>query len=477
MYSDSEQRASASSHTAPSQPSSHASLLMHSSQQHMAHHPSHHHHHHHPPGSHSSSHQRMERSSRLDADEVHARAFNSAISHRSPSHNPIHSHSSPKRSQYTLTPHGIPQGDPFHSTSHLYPGRRKSNEESTDSRKTAKHRKSADPAPDQDLIVSKSQGHKQPHTQVRAKAATAPKFTSSGELEAEFSQQWEEPGINQTEITVTLEGEEERSKSNSSSCTLIDSESPPREVKKVPATVTQHKKPQDLSQEPFGDDDHKEMLSISGLTIGPSPVPLSNFPFYYESSSYFGEDQEHYPPPQSYVPKHEQVHVDVLSQPTYPSPPKSRHGKSLTDLTGSNVSLTSQTFLSQSVADFQHMYEKHHYSESPRQFTKRRMPEQHKFRTSHNQLHRMSSDSHLNKSHPPGLQKSILSALSDVKEEVENKKQLAKPSYHPHQSSHHSQPHHVQHNNPHLQQRHLKATLVGASEQSTKQRGSQHNKR
>lgn len=515
---------STSSHTIPSQHDSHAPLSLHSSQ-HMPHRRSH---------SHSAphGHQRRDRNNRLDADDSHARSFIShppISQHRSPS---LHTHSSPKRPAHyppTLAPppaaagpHGearvVPSGEAYFSSSHthLYPGRRRSSEESPEMWKhiIEQRRKSADPVIVQpceyDPRVARSQRthgrrHQQPRTQPSLVKVT-PKFlesSSSEDLEAGFSQHWDEPVVNPADITITLENDEsERNKSTSSSSTLIDSGSPPREMKKL--SVPENKR-QDLSQEPFGDDDHKDMMSLSGLAAGPATIPrdLSNFPLYHESSNYFGEHQEDYPPPLPPPPsgtghqpktmsKHEQVqHYHGLSQPTNLSPPKSRYGKSLTDLTSSNISLmSSQQFLSQSVADFQHMHDYHRYADSPRHVSDSRhgMHEHRYTRTPHSQLHRMSSDSHLNKS-IPGLQKSIISALSEVKEEVEQRKQQLSKGKKTSSSSlicasqqkaHHSQmqpAHHMLHKSSHLQQRHVQATMVrGGHQEVGRQRVTSHKK-
>lgn len=309
------------------------------------------------------------------------------------------------------------------------------------------------------------------------KSRAPPKFvesSSSEDLEAGSSQQWEEGVVNPADIIINLEDEEGvriRSTASSSS-TLIDSDSPPRELS------APHKKHQDLSQERFGDDDHN-MMSLSALAAGPTPIPLSNF---YDSSSYFGEHQDHYPPPPPQPSRHE--HSQHLSQPTYPSPPKSRHGKSLTDLTGSNISLTSsQQYLSQSVMDFQHL---HRYPDSMHQISETRRHDTRYRPRGHSQLQRMSSDSHLNKSYVPGLQKSVVHALSEVKEEVEQKKQqqrqqarVTRSSSHHHHHSTSSQ-HKTRHTassqrSPHktqLQQKHVQATRVKSSHNSISQEAS-----
>ena len=385
----------------------------------------------------------------MDADENQARAVishppPSMTRHQSPSHNPIHS--SPKRSPYhpdSRILRGdarmLSTGEPLISGSHRFLGRRSSNELSPNLHSVAEQRRrSADPAVfhDQefsshhDLRISQTHRnfnrkhkHPQPQPMAKAKEKIRPKFkgsSSSDELESGNSQHWDQ-AVNPADITITLNDEDgEKSKSTSSSSTLINSGSPPREFEEKLSTRQQQQKQQELSQEPFGDDDQKEMLSLSSLAVASGgPVPLSNFPVYYDSYSYFGELSHS-------KQEHNQPHCQGLSQPTYPLPPKSHHGKSLTDLTSSNLSY-SQQFLSQSLADFQHMQlhqrDIHRYSESTHQVGDSRLHHDHRFRSHQSQLQHMSSDSHLNKSHIPGLQVSIISALSDVKEEEMQRRQ------------------------------------------------------
>lgn len=472
-----------------------------SSSQNTTHRQSHHQH------SHSTPHgnQRKEKNSRLKPEDTHARAFIShppISQHRSPTHNPMRTHPSPKQPvHYPMgqapPPHGesrmVSSGEVYHSHTHLYPNRRRSNEESDAWNHTEQRRKSADSSKEHDLRVPKvHRAHGRKHEQARSLSQHVPtskqggpKFmesSSSEDLEAGLSRQWDEGVVNPADITITLEEGEKVKSTTSSSSTLIDSGSPPREVKSPSAQQ------KDLSQEPFGDDDDRDMMSLSAA--GPAPAPLT---LYYEPSSYFGEYQEHYPaPPSQSSVKHEYVQLG-LSPPSYPSPPKSRHGKSLTDLTSSNVSLTcSQQLLSQSAIDIQHM---HRYPDSSRQMTDtRRGTHDTRYRGSRGQLQRMSSDSHLNKSYTPGLQKSIIYALSEVKEEVVQRKQrkTAHPSSHPH-SSNSSQPqpqpkaHRTQQaqrsphsqRSPHKQLIQLQATRVRGDTvtQEKRQKPVSHNKR
>lgn len=394
-------------------------------------------------------------------------------------------------------------------------GRRRSSDDSPDLRKVAEHfsaeekrRKSAEhtahleqeggpfqPSPySHHRSGKKNWPHSQPHANPRGFEISS----SSEDLEAtSFSQHWEESPLNPADITITLEdGESEKMKSSSSNSTLIDSSSPPREQPQDSGGVTggvagggerllvlhqQHH----LSQERFGDDDHREMLSLSGLATGPTPVPLSNFPLFYETSSYFGEHQEHMGHPS--VTKNEQTtQQSGLSQPTYPSPPKSKHGKSMTDLTGSNMSLScSQQYLSQSLADFQHFQHdmQRYASESSWQVSeqKSRRCHEHHFRgaQSQQQLQRMASDSHLNKSHAPGLQRSMISALVEVREEVEQKKQERGKKTSPNTTAisiHSKSQQQAAYKASQLQKKHVKATVVKNSKETGGQRTT-HNKR
>ena len=478
--------AATSSRTVPSQHDSLAPPSLHTSQQH--HTP--HHRSHSQSAPHAAAggghHRPRERGSRLEPDESHTRGryvSHAPISHHhSPSHHSMHSHSSPKRSSRYPAPHstshihrGEPRVGPVGGDFHMYAGKRRSSDETVGGMwkangepPTDQRRKSAEPLTghnsEKDSRVSREhhssnrqrQAQSQPHSSHEPRSKT-----SSGSIEdlLDPSQTWETP-----DITILLNDEDrERCKSASSSSTLIDSaeEGPVEGVggageSRKPTKV--HLK-QHLSQEAFEDDeDHKEMMM--SLAVGPTQIPLSNYPHYYESSSYFGEHQENYHPQTS---KHDLAHG--LSQPTYPSPPKSRHGKSLTDLTGSNMSLTSShQFLSQSAVDF-HVHDMH---PSSRHHGETRRMHDHRFRPSYGKLQHMASDSHLN--YIPGLQKSVLSALSDVKEEVEQKNKAKAKKSSP--SSSHLQraasqqyhTYHPQHKAAKLNQRHLKATVVKGNE-------------
>lgn len=477
----SERHHAANSHTAPTQHNGHTpqGLSLHSSQQphpQPPHHRSSSHNHHHS-GPHG--HQRRDRGNRLDPEDARGYISHPIAQHRSPS---MHSHSSPKRSSRYPPTHGEARmvGEPYQHSPHMYQRERRSSEESPDLRKFAdpnpeKRRVSAEtvPANDQDPQVHK--GHHALGVDSAGKTTAEARFV---EMSTSSEEQWEDSAVvNPVDITITLEeAEGSKSRSTSSGSTLIETDSPPpRGTKKVGNK-------QYLSQELFGDEDSKEMMSMSELPPGPAaPISLSNFPHYYESASYFGDhQQESYPQPS----KHEQaaVYCQGLSQPTtFPSPPKSRYGKSLTDLTGSNISLTSsQQLLSQSAVDIQHLHDPHRYSDTSRQRSEGR--HQHRFRASHGQLQHMSSDSHLNKSHTPGLQMSIISALSDVSEEQEHRRQQAKqkrglPRVAAQQPSRTPQHRTPQNNSQHLQQRHLTATVVRGNVEENKRSSSPHNKK
>ena len=226
------------------------------------------------------------------------------------------------------------------------------------------------------------------------------------------SQRWGGGGILNPEDIVIAFNDNEKNKSSSSSSTLVEEEnaSPP-EVKKKPAPAMsqaaidkqqQQEMLQVLSQEPFCPDDQKEMITITGLAQDHSAaLPLSN---YYEP--YYSE-QDNFPLPQVFKTDQGQAAFQGLSQPNSNTPPKICHGKSLTDLTSSNSNLTcSQPFLSQSMADFQHMQQRG--VESSRHFTGSQQRLTPGYRN-----HPMAG----NQSIQPGLQRSIIHALSDVREE------------------------------------------------------------
>lgn len=439
-----ERQKTANSLTMPSQ---HTSISMHSLHPHHSH-SQHRQHQHHP----------QQQRSRGDMDD---RGY---MPHpqqqRSPSHNPVNS--SPKHYPTHVGPPGSggppgPGGDTFHSSSQMYQNQRRSSEESPDLRKIADHisehrRMSADHANrDHTSRVSADHAgrthssrvsgngrsqHEQSHAYSHKHSPkTGHNFVETTTNDTKFSQNWGEGEEGSgTDITITLQDETgEKSKTSSSNSTLIE-EDTSQHLAIPPAK-------QDLSQEPFGEE---EMLS---LVETPETAPN----LYYDPASYFGEHQENYPTPK--------ITGQSLSQ---SSPPKSHHRKSLTDLTGSSISLTSHQFLSQSAIAIHDL----------RNSSGDRRPRM----SSHKHLPHMSSDTHLNKPHIPGLKSSVISALSEVREELEHRKQQSRErrgqTSHPHphttnsQHSHHPvqaqqrTPQHAQHRSSQLQQKHLKATEV-----------------
>ena len=329
-------------------------------------------------------------------------------------------------------------------------GRRRSREEHEGQRFTDQRRRSADPA----LMVNYDQavppyrgsgGHQHAHVAPRElppgnkeRRGGRPHFEDSGSDEGS-SQSCDV--ITPTSITFTLE-EADDNKSASSSSTLVEnsSGSPPRQT---PETTT-HKPPKEqLSQETFGEDDRRDLVILTPLCEG---VPMSSQPHYYDYMSsqaplYYG-----------------------LSQ---PSPPKSRHGKSLTDinsataaaaLSKSNLSASRQ-YLSQSVElphYTQHNQQRYATDSLPRHARLLAPPVKH---AQSSQIHRMASDSHLNYDGPPGQKMSMAGALARVREEIEQKQQ------------HHSQTRQrtglnqtrKQFKSHHLQKKHVQATVVSTT--------------
>lgn len=481
---------SSNSCTAPIQHPSHTPLTLHSSQ-----------HHHLPRQSHSHSthqehpHPRRERNtSHMIPEKAHHRALlpHPALSHHSsPTHSRSHSNNTPSSlSSHSESQrlHGeaarlLPVGDPSMASSQMLPGvgRQMAHEKSPElSIKVAEQRrKSVDSAFLQEQEMRGHHNYSRRRDHSRTQLDPAPIAKTKSKVEELSGNDDPESGyshaLNPADIIITLNDEEEdvegdRSKSNSSCSTLIESGSPPREVKEKlsepspPTARQQQNMQQELSQEQFGDDDHKENEMITLAEGHGTLMPLSNCQLSYEP--YYGEYQEGFPP-HLFTTKLEQNQslFQSFSQSSSSSPPKSRHGKSLTDLTSSNGSLScSQPFLSQSMADFQHTQQR---QESSRQVaTSQRHPREHRFRGP--PLSHMSSDPHLNSTHIPGLQRSIIHALSGVKEEVGLRKQHSrgkKRSPSMLQSSPQSQPHRSPHSSSALQNKHLKATVIRKSSQ------------
>ena len=391
----------------------------------------------------------------MNPEKAHQRALIAQSTLNHPSHTHTYSHSgstlsafSSSHSESQIMRGGssrlIPASDPLVASSQMLPGtgRQKSHENSTEFCKIAdQRRKSGDTVffhtHKKDLGGHPNYSHKCDHSRPQVDPNTITvqtkchikELSGRDQLESSSSQKWEDPSLNHADIIVMLNAEEGRrgDRSKSSSCsTLIECGTPSREVKEKQLQLSlssdqqQHDIQLELSQERFGDDDCKEMISLSTLAEGHgTAMPLSNYYPLNNSESYYGEDQEGFQS-HSFTAKQDQDQAlfQDLSQPY--SSPKSHHGKSLTDLTNSNGSPScSQHFLSQSVADFQHM-QQHHTESNHHVTTSQRRPHEHRFRgppVSH-----ISSDSHLNKTHIPGLQRSLIHALSEVRE-VEHRKQ------------------------------------------------------
>lgn len=352
-------------------------------------------------------------------------------------------HASPKRSY--LQPSG-------HSDSRLHPdhhypggvvvvGRRGSREEHEGQRYLDQRRRSADPAVmmnyEQQAVYRGTNTQPSPYMVPQAtdkdKRGSRPMFEDAG-VEEGSSQSCDV--LAPANITFTLEEAVEDTKSASSTSTLVEhsSGSPPR----LPQDMTATHKP--LSQEMFAEDERSEMLMLSTVREG---VPLSSQPMYYDPAfsqaapPYYG-----------------------LSQ---PSPPKSRHGKSLTDINsagtamsmagGTSNLLALRQCLSQSV-------ELPHYNPSGQQryandslprHTRMLAPPGTMKSVPHSQIHRMASDSHLNYEGPPGQKMSMVSALNRVREEIEHKKQP------PRRGQNHTRKQFKSH---YLQKKHVQATVV-----------------
>ena len=342
-------------------------------------------------------------------------------------------------------------------------GRRGSREEHDGGRYIDQRRRSADPA----LLVnydptvpsyrgSSTQPSSSPYNNMTApgemsgnkeKRSSRPLFEDSGSDEGS-SQSCDI--TTPTGITFTLE-EVEDIKSASSSSTLVEnsSGSPPRHQ----PDITTHKPPreQQLSQETFTEDDRQNLIILSPLCEG---VPQSHFydPSFGQVPTYFGG----------------------LSQ---PSPPKSRHGKSLTDINSatavaamsmggnSNLLPLQRQFLSQSVElphFTQHGTQQRYTTDSLPRHARLVTPQQQQGHMKHtqsvpfSQMYRMASDSYLNYEGPPGQKMSMAGALARVKEEIEQKK---------HQPRQRGGVNHTrkQFKSHHLQKKHVQATVVSPS--------------
>ena len=242
-------------------------------------------------------------------------------------------------------------------------------------------------------------------------------------------------------------------KSASSTSTLVElgsNGSQTRQPLEVPATYKA------LSQEVFGEDERHDTSILSTVNEG---VPLSSQPLFFDpafSITYYG-----------------------LSQ---PSPPKSRHGKSLTDITsastgaphvnmgGNSNLLALRSCLSQSVElpHFTQPTQQRYTTDSQSRHSRMLAPPgatvKHMQSVSHNKIHRMASDSHLNYEGPPGQKMSVLSALSRTRGEIEQKKQPPKQR----SSGPSSSQTRKQYKSHHLQKKHVQATVVSQTTRTNK---------
>ena len=404
--------------------------------------------------------------------------------HHSASQQPLRSHShhaSPKRTFIQPTGHS----DSRLVAEHHYPPppgvmmmeRRRSREEHEGvggggGRYIEQRRKSADPA----LLVNYDPTAPPPF-RVGSASSSAYNMTAPGEMGVNKEKRssrlpFEDLGsdegssqscdiVNPPGITFTSE-EANDIKSASSGSTLVEnsSGSPPRH--QLQPDITTHKSPreQQLSQETFTEDDCQNLMVIlSPLCEG---VPLSSQPHYYQDPTF------NQAPP----------YFGGLSQ---PSPPKSRQGKSLTDIStatamapmtiggNSNLLALQRQFLSQSV-DLPHLtqhgtgqrYATDSLPRHARLVTQQQQQQGHNMKHTqsvpHSQMYRMASDSHLNYDGPPGQKMSVASALARVKEEIDQRnKQQPQQQARQRGGQNHTRKHFRSHL---LQKKHVQATVV-----------------
>ena len=384
-------------------------------------------------------------------------------------------HASPKRTFIQAAGHS----DSRLVAEHHFPpgvvmlGRRRSREEhELGGRYIEQRRKSADPAVSVNYDPTppppfRGTNALQPPTS-SSYSATAPGDMSSNKEKRSSQPLFDDPAgnnegssqscdiVNPTNISFTLE-EADDIKSASSSSTLVENNScSPLPRHQLQPDVAQHKTPREiqLSQETFTEDDRQNLLvTLSTLREG---VPLSSQPHFYDPSfsqvlPYFGG----------------------LSQ---PSPPKSRHGKSLTDISSctamappvslggsSNLLALQRQFLSQSVELphlTQHGTGQRYATESlprhSRLLSQQGHGMKHTQSMQHSQMYRMASDSHLNYDGPPGQKMSVVGALTRVKEEIEQQKKHL-PQTRQRGGQNHTR---KQFRSHHLQKKHVQATVV-----------------
>lgn len=336
-------------------------------------------------------------------------------------------------------------------------GRRGSREEHDGQQYMDQRRRSADPA--MIMTFDHQTAYRSANTQHGAyktpaelpsnkeKRSSRPQFQDTGSDEGS-SQSCEV--LMPAGITFTLEETVDDIKSASSTSTLVENGSNGSQPRQPLEIVTSQKA---LSQEIFGEDERHEIGMLSTVCEGKLLSPQH---LYYDSA--FSQTLHHY----------------GLSQ---PSPPKSRHGKSLTDITsasaaamniggGSNL-LALRQCLSQSVdcelSHFTQPGQPRYAAESQPRHARlmTAVPVKHSQSVSQSQIHRMASDSHLNYEGPPGQKNSMLSALNRARGEIEQKKQ---------QPRQRSGPNHTrkQFKSHHLQKKHVQATVVTQTARSNK---------
>lgn len=315
-------------------------------------------------------------------------------------------------------PHNMTSAETGESFEHYAPREQRESRSSThgSSRRANRQVKKSSPKPNSKAIPSKTN--------------VLSSFDDSESSEGGSSQSC--ATLSQSDIHLTVEDDKVTLKSASSTSTLISvGNSPPRNGSQP--TPSSHKHDvKELSQEQFNDDDHSEMMSLATLAA----VPQSSQPMYYD---FMNLDMHEGVPPLPYLVKTEQLAQGGLSQPTI-SPPKSRYGKSLTDLTnsGSNSNLAYSQSLSQSVVDVPYYYNTHgRYEQVPPGHSRPYIKPAHS--NSHGHLHQ--SDPHLNAADgPPGLSRSVAAALTNIREEMELKqhRQQRRAMYPGHSHKQHS---------------------------------------
>lgn len=407
--------------------------------------------------SHSAPHEPQRHSHERQASDELRRYYQHSASQQ-----PLRGHShhtSPKRAYLQPSGHSDTRLHPDHH----YPGMvvMGHREDHEGSRYIDQRRRSADPS----MIVNYD--HQAPYhcsnTQpspyitpgTKDKRVSRPQFEDTGPGSDEVSSQSCDI-LTPAAITFSIEETVDDTKSNSSTSTLVENGSNGSQPRQVPEAST----PKPLSQEIFGEDDHHETgMMLSTVCEG---VPLSSQPHYFE-------------PAFSQAPYHH-----GLSQ---PSLPKTRHGKSLTDINsaaspvtmnagGNSNLLALRQFLSQSVdlPHYSHPGQQRYTTDSLPRHARLLAPPgvvKHSQSVSHNHIHRMASDSHLNYEGPPGQQRSMLNALNRTRGEIEQKKQQL-----PRQRNGHNHTR-KQFKSHYLQKKHVQATVVSQTARPTNKIDSQ----